>query len=774
MHFSVTKEVGWEADDEREGPKSKLGVKKRYRIILDFSRRSSRRRTKAAHRKGPPPESDLDDDDAADRYEDGSPRPLQHYCYNCEAPRSIHYHQDYPLQRGKTTSPRLSLCAECRARRNARLAAAEDAEDSQADDDNDDGGKPRPHQPHHHHHHHEYRDAAAAPADLEPRGDDREWCAKCGTLRSNRFHDKVLLSGGAARLPPWKEVCGRCVVGMVRRKERARALRRRRGEYREGEGEGDGDGDGERYDPLRESLWGDCRSRPYVFGPGEVGGREGDGGAPVAGVTAASGVRGGFERAGDTERGGSLLAATGACEDASRSSLGMSKATVENATPEDGRVGVRGGCQVRQGAGENRQSQQPGQPTYGQQKGTQTREEPRLATANSTLGGAEAPQEGRELRDCFRPPHLEKHFKEKVRPKPRPQEPRDKPMPAPAPSAASSSQQYREPHEMREYFKFPNPMQPLQPGEKPATAAETKDYFRLPNPVKPLEPGKKPATTTEPKQRRDAGNPRYERNPTRHGHRKRASVSSTKSPMPAVAEPVYFKGHFPAKAQAQQSEPKSQPKPTHPTNPFFNRRKPEPKPEPKPDVHFNQQSQQQQQKQRHHEQAREQERPQRQQRQQQEQQAPPPRPMGISDMYWSSAYGQAEKTYAAAAFFFPGAASAHDGGATEDGADRYRSAATGSNNSSHNGDNGNSARHRRHSHRHRPAEDTVEHATEHAAAGAEMPDFGHVFRASMGHRAGAAKAEANAADFDGDDNQIWEVDSDEAEEIEEVHARMFC
>ncbi|KAH6636672.1 hypothetical protein F5144DRAFT_546748 [Chaetomium tenue] len=715
MHFSVTKEVGWEADDEREGPKPNRGVKKRYRIILDFSRRSSKRKPnpKTTPRKGPPPESDFESDDehAADRYEDGTPRPLQHYCYNCEAPRSIHYQQDHPLRRG--TRP--SLCAECRAGRYARLAAAEDAEDSQDSQD----GKPHPHPQHHHHEHRPAPTAAAAAAAaaaattaaaLEPRGDDREWCAKCGILRSNRFHDKVLLTGGAARLPPWKE-----------------------------------------------SLWGDCRSRPYGFGRGEVGGREGGGGVPVAGGTAASGVRGGFEQAGDKERGGSPLAAIGAREDVSRSSSGVStapeppranarKATVENATPEDDRVGVRGGRQVRQGAGENRQSQQPGQPTYGQPKGAQAREEHRLATANSALGCVETPKGGRELRDCFRPPHLDEYFKEKVRPKPKPHDPRDKPMPPPAPSAASSSQQYQAPHETREYFQLPNPMKPLEPGKKP--------------------------TTTEPKQRRDQGNLRDERHPTRHGHRQRASVSSMKSPMPTAAEPVYFKGHVPAKVQVQQ------PKPTSSTNPFRNRRKSEPKAEPKQDVRFEQQ--QQQQKQCHYKQAREQEQSQQQQQQreqhQQEQQAPPPRPMGISDMYWSSAHGQAEQTYAAAAFFFPSTAPAHDGGVTEDAAGSHRSTAAGSANSSQNDNNGSSNNGngdnntRRHRHR-RPAENTAEHATEHTAAGA-MPDFGHVFRASMGHT--AAAAEANAADFDGDDNQIWEVDSDEAEEIEEVRARMFC
>lgn len=623
----------------------------------------------------------------------------------------------------------------------------------------------------------------------------------------------------------------------MRREGRGQVLLRRRGGEYEGGGyeeeewgerrrdvvdwvgdRGDGRGEGGRHDPLRESLLHPRRSRPYVFAPGAFR----QGGAGVAVGTSVAGRRGGSERAQNAKHGGPPMAATGDREKVSGSSLGTSKGrerreansrkvTVEDHASDDGCVRVRRDRQTRQEGRETQQQKsherreqpkakadsrqatshyptrgstkrgeaheqprprQPGQPTQEKQRYTQPREEqPHPFKVSTTMGGVERHQEGRDLCGYFLPLRLEAHYQQQIRAKPRPHEPREKPMPPAAPSTVSSSQQYQKPH-------------------------ETRDYFRLPNPMKPLEPGEKPTTAADSKQRRDSGEPR-DRNPTRPSHRKRASVSSSKqSPVLAASEPVYFKYSLPAKYQAQQPKPRPrpkpqpQPKPTYPANPLPNRRKPEPKPKPKPkpgpEVSFEQQQQQQQQQKQQR--RRQQEWEQQQQREKDHQeQASPPRRMGISDMYWRSADGQAEQTHAAAGFFFSGAA--HAPGVTEGMADPHRSAtasasaacggnghnsnndASGKNNSSssdRNGSNGNNGNNNNNG-PHASASAEYEHPPVTA-----MPDFGHVFRASIGEKMAAAEASETAV-FDGNgDNQIWEVDSDEAEEIEEGRTRLFC
>ncbi|KAK3299039.1 uncharacterized protein B0H64DRAFT_472230 [Chaetomium fimeti] len=733
MHFTVTKEVGWEADDGREDLKPNLGVKKRYRLILDFSRRSSK--AKGGTSKAPPPESEAEEEDSIYLNEDANFHPRHHYCYNCEALRSAQYHQDFPLRGGKP--PRPSLCAHCRFHRKSRLA-----NESQ---------------------HGRRRRRASDP---EPRGDEREWCANCGTLRSNKYHDK-LLSGKVA---PWHEVCGRCVINMVKKKNRDRLW------YYELAAAGRGEED--RDDPLRDSLQ-HRRSSPYVFTP--VSSR--DGSNVVSAATSASGPRNGFEQAKDPKHGISPLATTRAREGMSGPSPSTSRAperpqannirkvTVENPTSEDDRSHVPRSGQVRRRGREAQQPQQqaksreapprpamsgntkrkeayeqprrqqPSKPTHGRPKNTQAREESRRAAASSSRGSVELPQEGRELRDYFRPPHLEEHFKRQTQPKTRPHEPRHKPVPAPTPTATPSSPQKQEPY-------------------------ETRDYFRLPNPKRPLQPGEKPATAPEPKQRHEPGESR-ERQSTRHNHRKRVSMSSMQSPVAPAAEPVYFKCPLPASAQAQKPKPKPKPdpRPTHPANPLPNRRKPDSESKTRPEQSQPRQQQQQKEQQPHKEK--------------------PSRPMGISDMYWSSEHGRAEQTFTAAGIFFPDAA--HDGGVTRDAADPCHpgtntpTGGNGSNSdkSSNNSGNdrngsrdGNRTRNRSSSHNdtdnntHCPPTPT----TDEPARTMPMPDFGHVFRASMGHM-----ATAEPAGFEKDDycNQIWEVDSDEAEEIEEGRARLL-
>ncbi|KAK4128377.1 hypothetical protein N657DRAFT_629496 [Parathielavia appendiculata] len=224
MQFIVTKEVDWEADDEAEDPKPRRGVMKRYRFIIDFSRRSSKANGKKSKEHAAKSELSEDYVDSEDEVGD-DPKPDQHLCYGCGQLRSELYHYHYPIKAGKR--PRPSLCTQCRFFRNARIK-------NRARN----GGRRR------------------RLAESEARVDEREWCSSCGTLRSNEYHVK-LLSG---ELPPWNEICGQCMM-RVEKKNKIRRLRVYYEEMDAAEGV-----EAATHDPLRESLQ-QRRSSPYAITP---------------------------------------------------------------------------------------------------------------------------------------------------------------------------------------------------------------------------------------------------------------------------------------------------------------------------------------------------------------------------------------------------------------------------------------------------------------------------------------------------------------------------
>ncbi|KAG7292241.1 hypothetical protein NEMBOFW57_002276 [Staphylotrichum longicolle] len=101
MLFSLTKEVGWEADDEDDDPNLGAGVKKRYRFVLDFSRRGGKTRDKKSKKAAL-----LSDADASVGYseleEDDDDISVEaHTCFGCGHVRSNRYHQKHPLRIGE-------------------------------------------------------------------------------------------------------------------------------------------------------------------------------------------------------------------------------------------------------------------------------------------------------------------------------------------------------------------------------------------------------------------------------------------------------------------------------------------------------------------------------------------------------------------------------------------------------------------------------------------------------------------------------------------------
>ncbi len=158
---------------------------------------------------------DIDDDGKVlESDDDGT-----HSCYCCGEIRSDLYHDEHPFKDDKTAIP--SLCTQCRYYRKVRLA------------DRVRNAKRRHRVSH-----------------VEARVDDREWCVRCGTLRSNRYHDK-LLSG---KSPSGNGVCRRCIINteMKHKHERLRL-------YYDGL-------DNAKHDPLLGNLQ-NRRSSPYAFTP---------------------------------------------------------------------------------------------------------------------------------------------------------------------------------------------------------------------------------------------------------------------------------------------------------------------------------------------------------------------------------------------------------------------------------------------------------------------------------------------------------------------------
>jgi hypothetical protein len=124
--------------------------------------------------------------------------------------------------------------------------------------------------------------------------------------------------------------------------------------------------------------------------------------------------------------------------------------------------------------------------------------------------------------------------------------------------------------------------------------------------------------------------------------------------------------------------------------------------------------------------------------------------MGVSDMYWASEEGKAEQTFTAGGYFFPGFATAYMFQEAEVRGTTTGSAA-GENNTGYfrPSDNGHGA--------FQPTGHTTTTTTTAAAASKPQP-----MSSAHDNHDGGAQA------------QVWEVDSDEAEEIEEGHVNLLA
>ncbi|KAL2182705.1 hypothetical protein L209DRAFT_775447 [Thermothelomyces heterothallicus CBS 203.75] len=651
MHFSVTKEVGWEADDESDGFTPTLGVKKRYRFVLDFSRRSSKHRNEG---KG----IDVEPSENIDH-----PISYRHRCYGCNAPRSDQYQQEFPPRRGR--KPRPSLCTRCRYYREIRVA------------DRGRGSRGR-----------------RRTDKLTARIDEREWCASCGTLRSNKYHSKLLSGGLSVR----DETCGQCIINKQRRDKRGRLRTCYKGQRVVGCSEEEDDQNGF---PGHSNPQ-DFRSSPYAFTPTSFR----DEMKLVLGTASTLDYRAGPENSKVSSSCNSEQSAIKAASraDARRDSVNVGKVSEHQranirryaSKSEASKHGREQGAPARQGGkgGSRREGSQQqntcresseksmGQPrlrgvrlTAGKSPSWQLpksyelcvrQREPKdaekgcLPAASSIVGRTnrsgeeeeeeEEAAEGREARDYFKPPHVEDWYNKDRQPKAksRSEEPHG------APNVASSPAGYQELQEGRDYFKLPQQQQQQQQ-KRCATRWRH--------------------TAADSKIQEEAG----ERHSDGHGHRKHPSTSSTRSSRSQPQEPFYFNFHSPDG---------SQPEPAASTDRHLTDRNSQAqrKAQPAPPRRQNQQQQQQQKKQR--------------------QPGSQPRPMGVSDLYWASEYGQAERasTGAGGGFLFSDA-----------GASGISAAAVS------------------------PSE-----------TGASPPPRG-----------------ANQ-------KQIWEVDSDEADEIERAHARLVA
>ncbi|KAL2159177.1 hypothetical protein VTH06DRAFT_2609 [Thermothelomyces fergusii] len=571
MHFSVTKEVGWEADDENDGPKPAIGVRKRYRFVLDFSRRSSKHRKEGKGIHVEPSESV------------GHNKSSRHHCYGCNAPRSERYQQEFPLRRGR--KPRPSLCSRCRYRREIRVA--DRACDSKGRTDR-----------------------------LTARIDEREWCVSCGTLRSNEHHRK-LLSG---ELSAWDEICGQCVIKEKRRGKhgRLRACHERQRVMDRGEDDQHGFCD---HDSLQ-----DRRSRPYAATPtsshNEV--------ELVLATTSTSDSRTRAQSREDGSFDDSGRAATKAIasEDARCDSANVGDIRGHASRSEAPRHREEQGWPARQrgkgGSGRGGPQQQnmcrestekpTGQPRLrdvppltavnppsrqppkfhhdlaARQGEPNHAEKDRLPVAGSiadstSRSGRE--EEGQKARNCFKPPHLEDCYNEHRQPKAksRPEEPHK------APDVASFPARYQDFHESRVYFKLPQ-----QQHKRSAT------HWR--------------PTAADSKNQEEAG----EQHSDGHGHQAEHASASPTTP-----------------SRSQQQDPSS--------FPLHNQDKPQPRPQPRPaastDGHRRSAG--------HSSQSPRQAQPARPRRPQQQQQKEKQRPIGVSDRYWASERGRAERASAGGA-----------------------------------------------------------------------------------------------------------------------------
>lgn len=641
-------------------------MKKRYRFIFDFSRRSPKD-TGTSKRTGPRPgpsdhyaESDEDDedDDSSDSAAD------KHSCYCCGATRSSKYHENHPLRRNKM--PRPSLCTRCRFYRRKRL-------ENRARD-----GSRRRH---------------IKITKTEARADEREWCGDCGVLRSNKYHAK-LESG-----EPPNDFCGDCIIA-AEKKARLGRLR----VYCDDMDMADGS-ESEKHDPLRDSLFQRRRSSPYALTPTfppeefKLGSRTTSASSFETQV-GHSDESGQEQQSPATTASETTPASCGESKASEPAKANIRKTTVENDTSEDGRKHAQAEQQVRQESRETRQPQkapqstQPGQ----QEKRHELPQQPELKPRENTTTAPTIPsapqvatsdttKQRQEVRQPEHKPKAQAHE-------------------APVPLAAVSNniQQRQEVHQPQ-----PKPKAPIHEGTKPTAAAptniklapeatETRDYFNPRNFKRP-EPRETPAPVPARTTSDNTAQRQQETHKTRehhHGHKKQLFASSIKPPR-AQEEPFYFRNPNPAR--------KSEPKP-----------KPQAQPKPK-------------------------------QQQQPAQPTPSARPMGVSDMYWASTEGQAEteQTFTAGGIFF--SAGMYDAFAGPSGS----GSGSGSRAQQEQGK--------------QKTRKTTERTDEQKQRHRKQRGFGASSSSSSRHHK-AARENSSAA-------QVWEVDSDEAEEIEQERVRLL-
>ncbi len=649
---------------------------KRFRFVIDFSRRPSsskdnkKKKNKANKMADPIAKAledwrDIDGDAKVPVIDDDG----THTCYCCGEIRSDLYHDEHPFKDGKTAIP--SLCTQCRYYRKVRLA-----------------DRVRSAKPHHRVSH------------VEVRVDDREWCGRCGTLRSNRYHEK-LLSGQS---PSGNGVCGRCIINTEKKREHAR-LRL----YYDG-------WDTAKHDPLLDNIQ-IRRSSPYAFTPTPS--------QETVKVISATPSTSDMKAKADCDK--QTPVAVRNCENKSDSAsggvaahkavqahhvhLGARKVTVEDDTSED----IRNPVQAEQ---RNTRHQLPDHPKLKAQ--AQVTSPSSSISDATTLGSIE------QLHEPQEPPKEQKEHKEprKVPDQPIKIQPREVPISAPAMATSSAPsgnvKQDQQPHA---------PSKSPKQQEYISVLSDHLEYIRvLSDRLMKTQPREEPtqiptrSTSGQTKQ----GSERQEAQECRDnytGSRTGFDKHSNNPPEPQPREQTYFKmkPRPTGKADAEQAPP-PRPRGVFNMNRFTTERKAEPRPQ-RPFYFMNRHPSRQAQT---------------------EQQAPPPRARGVSDMYWASAEGKAEqaRTFTSDGKLFPDGTF---GGAAASGhAHAFRSASSG----------GTSTRHRSSAHF---ASSAWAASADHASGG---NDFVHGDSRSSGQHRSSRRA------------RVWEVDSDEAEEIEHGHAKL--
>ncbi|EGS23299.1 uncharacterized protein CTHT_0009660 [Thermochaetoides thermophila DSM 1495] len=178
MYFRLTKEFHCTSEDEKGFSRPSNGGKGRkgYHLIFAFEVSSNGKRS------GKKSQSERRDAvERKERTDDSYER--KHVCFVCGKSRSHSFHKLYPIRSDRDLIQ--SLCRRCR--RDRKLRIEERAQNGARQ--------------------------CGRITRLQVHVDDKQWCAKCGVLRSNRYHE-MYKSG---RLPPFSEYCGNCTAIDVQR-----------------------------------------------------------------------------------------------------------------------------------------------------------------------------------------------------------------------------------------------------------------------------------------------------------------------------------------------------------------------------------------------------------------------------------------------------------------------------------------------------------------------------------------------------------------------------